>query len=765
MRFYAKPLMVAVAAMLASPQIVHAQSGGATETSARGTLETVTITARKRKEELQKTPVAVSAFNEGTIENLFANNISEFSKYVPNVVMSNNQYTGGGLNMSIRGVSFADLEKTFEPSLGIYMDGVVFATNTGAMVDAFDMESIEILRGPQGTLFGRNTVGGVISMRRTRPTGEWGAKLGIKTGSYNRLDLRAVVNMPIVEDKLAFKLAYYRNSGDSHTTNFFTQKRDKGQDQHWIYGTFLLTPSDDFEMITTFDYLKDDSQYSAALNLTTPSGFTPEGAPIIANICDFGIYGILGAPLGDALCKSASFDAAAADGFKTSFNDPDIPHVNHLETFSIYNEINWDLGDVTLQAITGYKDTSDLLDEEGVGAPGFAVFHYIRPQTSDQFTQEITLSSNNDGRFNYVVGAYYFNSSYSMNTSQAFFFGQLSGSFNASQSSKAYAVFGETYFDITDKLSLTAGMRWTKDEKKFVMDNLVPNPFYTELQDSWDKLTWRLSLDYQITDETMVYFSYNRGYRSGGFNGRGTEPDALGPYNPETVDAYEVGIRSDLFNERVRVNLTAYRMKYKNKQEEVISLAQDGVNTVTSVANAASLLLQGFEAEMTAIVTDNFSIRSAASFLDSNYSSFFAPNPFYVPGSDDPFTRDQFIDNSDSAVRWAPKWTFSVAANYVIPVGNGGEVILNGNYAYKSKIQTSPIIDPLGRSTANATNVIDFAIIYDGPIGNTELRASAFVKDAFQDDNRAGTGVDAAIFFFGLTSPGRTWGIELEAAF
>lgn len=119
MRFYAKPLMVAVASMLASPQIVHAQSGGATETSARGTLETVTITARKRKEELQKTPVAVSAFNEGTIENLFANNISEFSKYVPNVVMSNNQYTGGGLNMSIRGVSFADLEKTFEPSLGI----------------------------------------------------------------------------------------------------------------------------------------------------------------------------------------------------------------------------------------------------------------------------------------------------------------------------------------------------------------------------------------------------------------------------------------------------------------------------------------------------------------------------------------------------------------------------------------------------------------------------------------------------------------------
>jgi len=347
-----------------------------------------------------------------------------------------------------------------------------------------------------------------------------------------------------------------------------------------------------------------------------------------------------------------------------------------------------------------------------------------------------------------------------MNTSQAYFFGGLSGSFNAHQNSKAFAVFGEAYYDITDKLSLTAGLRWSKDKKKFVMDNLVPNPFLTPtLSDSWAKATWRLSLDYQITDETMVYFSYNRGYRSGGYNGRGTEPDALGPYDPETVDSYEVGVRSDLFNERIRLNVTAYRMKYKNKQEEIISLADDGVNTVTTVGNAAALLLQGFEAELTAIVSDSFSIRSSASFLDSEYTSFLIPNVIDPNGP--------LIDNSNSAVRWAPKWTFSLAANYVIPVGNGGEIILNGNYAYKSQIQTSPAIDPLGRSTAAPTNIFDFAIVYDGPIGagDTNIRASAFVKDAFHGDNRAGTGVDAAIFFFGLTAPGRTFGVELEASF
>ena len=756
MRFNARIASVALAAVMALPFAANAQEAG-NETAVRGKLDTVTVTARKRKEELQKTPVAVSAFNETTVENLFANDLSDFSKYAPNLVMSNNQYTGGGLNMSIRGVSFADLEKTFEPSLGIYMDGVVFATNTGAQIDPFDIESIEILRGPQGTLFGRNTVGGVVNVRRTRPTGEWGAKVGIRTGSYNRLDYRAVINMPVVEDKLALKIAYFRRSGDSHTTNFFSGERDDGQDQHWVYGTFLLTPSDDFEMITTFDYLKDDSQYSAALNLTTPSGFDETGAPIIGNICDFGLYGILGAPLGDALCKSASFDAAAQNGFKTSYNLPDFPHVNHLKSFAIFNEINWELGDLTLTAITGYKDVSDLLDEEGVGAPGFAVFHYIRPQTSDQFTQEITVSSNYDGRFNFVLGAYYFHSTYSMNTSQAFFLGGLSGSFNASQSSTAYAVFGEAYYDLTDKLSLTAGLRWSRDEKEFVMDNLVPNPFYTELEDDWSKATWRLSLDYQITDETMVYFSYNRGYRSGGFNGRGTDPSALGPYNPETVDSYEFGIRTDLFEERIRLNITAYRMKYKNKQEEIIFAAPDGINTITAVGNAASLRLQGFEAELTAIVTDRLSLRSSGSFLDSKYTSFLIPNVIDPTGP--------MIDNSASAVRWAPKWTFNLAADYRIPVGNGGEVILNGNFAYKSQIQTSPAIDPLGRSTASPTKVVDFAIIYDGPIGNTNLRASAYVKDAFHGDNRAGTGVDAAIFFFGLTSPGRTWGVELEAAF
>jgi iron complex outermembrane recepter protein len=716
--------------------------------------------------------LAVSAFNENSIKNAFTSNISEFSKYAPNVFLSGNNFTGGGINMAIRGISFADLEKSFEPSLGLYLDGVVFATNTGALVDSFDMESIEILRGPQGTLFGRNTVGGVVTMTRTRPTGEFGVKIGARFGSNKRTDFRAVVNFPIVEGKLSAKVASFYNKGDSHTTNIYTEKKDPGKDQFQVYATFLLTPSDDFEMLTTIEYLDDKSLFSSALNLTTPSGFGANGVPIIANICDFGIYGILtqGVSLGEALCKSASFDLAEESGFKLSTNNPDTPHRSFVESFSIYNTINWELGDYTLSAVTGYKDTNDLLDEEGIGAPGFTVFQFHRPQTSDQFSQELTVTSNLDGRFNFVVGAYYFHTSYEMKTGDAIFFGAKSQSYHAQQSTRALAFFGETYFDITDQLTLTTGIRYTDEKKELTFENIVPGPGApafgpVEREASWTEPTWRVSLDYQITDQTMVYASYNRGFRSGGFNGRATTIETLGPYEPEKVDSYEVGVRTDMLDERLRANLTAYLMNYKNKQEEIITAS--GGATATEVSNASNARMQGFELEMTAIISDNFSLRSAASFLDSKYSSFDIPNPFYVPDSTDPLTMDPTIDNADASVRWAPKWTFSLGGTYSVPVGNGGELIFTGNFAYKSSIQTSPRPDPAGRSTVKPTKVVDLGVTYDGPIGmaDTNVRVSAFVKDLLKDDNRFGAGVDAGVFFFGLTAPGRTWGVELEADF
>ena len=179
MRFNLNTFFVALIAVAVLPFTAHAQSeADENQASQRGRLDTVIVTARKKDEELQKTPLAVSAFNEESIKNNFSSSIAEFSKYTPNIILTANPYTGNGINMSIRGVSFADLEKTFEPSLGIYMDGVVFGTNTGALIDSFDLESIQILRGPQGTLYGRNTIGGVINVRRTRPTGELGAKIG-----------------------------------------------------------------------------------------------------------------------------------------------------------------------------------------------------------------------------------------------------------------------------------------------------------------------------------------------------------------------------------------------------------------------------------------------------------------------------------------------------------------------------------------------------------------------------------------------------------
>jgi iron complex outermembrane receptor protein len=529
-------------------------------------------------------------------------------------------------------------------------------------------------------------------------------------------------------------------------------------------------------MLTTVEYLNDKSQFSSALNLTTPSGFDENG-PIVANFCDFGIYGFFGPPLGEAVCKSASFDVAAASGFKLSTNDPATPHKAFIEMLSIYNEINWDLGDLTLTSITGYRDSDDLLDEDNIGAPnlGVAVFRAVRPQEYDQFTQEIRVASNYDGKFNFQFGGYYFHSSYTMNPADGFVFGGLVSSSSAGQISKSYAIFGEGYYAITDKLNFTGGFRWSEEKKTFsVKDLLELDPDGAgpgtplDVQDakaSWSEPTWRISLDYEITDEVMVYVSYNRGFRSGGWNGRAVENGTEGPYDPEKVDSYEAGIRADLFDEHLRLNLTGFYVKYDNKQEEIITAGIVPGTTATTVVNASNAKMHGLELEFTGIVNERLSFRGSGSYQHSKYSSFLVPDPANPVSCG--VSPELCFNNTDSAFRWSPKWTANIGGQYVIPVGNSGEVIFAGNLAYKSSFQTSPLIDPLGRSTVKPSTIVDFSLTYDGLIGlgDTNVRTSVYVKDAFKGDNRFGAGVDAGVFFFGVTAPGRVWGIELEADF
>jgi iron complex outermembrane receptor protein len=209
--------------------------------ASEGVLEEVIVTARKREESLQNVPISISAFDQSFIDSSFTREMKDFDKFAPNVELGRMQFGASAMTASIRGVSFADLERTYEPAVGVSVDGVFLANNTGAMIDAIDIASVEILRGPQGTLYGRNTIGGTINVWRTRPTGEFGGRVTGVYGSYDRTDIKGLLNVPLVKDTLAMKVAGYFLNGDSHTENVLTGEQDDGVDKTAFTAAFLLT--------------------------------------------------------------------------------------------------------------------------------------------------------------------------------------------------------------------------------------------------------------------------------------------------------------------------------------------------------------------------------------------------------------------------------------------------------------------------------------------------------------------------------------------
>ncbi|MFN3232907.1 MAG: TonB-dependent receptor [Alphaproteobacteria bacterium] len=789
---------------LFSYNTTFAQDGGAAtpeaaQQSQGRQLETLTTTSRKRTEEAQSVPIAQSTFSETFIEEKLETDLADIGKYAPNVDLAGINFTGSGLSASIRGISFADLEKTFEPSVGVAVDGVFLGSNSGVLIDMFDIESIEILRGPQGTLFGRNTIGGVINIRRTKPTGEFGAKLGFRYGSFNRQDYKLVINAPIVQDKLAIKVAgfikkdkqFTRSIFDSTTSDGVTfeggSRRD-GQDIQSFNTAVLFTPNEDLEILFTFDHYNNNSLYESPVDLTAPQAALG-GAP---TFCD-----LFGFPtgFGPAGCFSSSLTIAQNNGFKIDFAPPDIPFVSKIKSNFYSLEINWDVGDYTITAITGYKEQTELLDEENTGSPfaglpvapgvvlgaSTGLARAIRDQDFEQFSQEIRIASNLSGPFNFVAGAYYYHSDYVLEPGAFAVFGGLAQRFVAEQDADAYAIFAEGTYDITDRLRFTGGIRMTWEEKVFYNDNLAVNnaPFVfpdsltaefpslpgwpLTVSEKWSEPTWRAGLDYQVTDDALVYFSYSRGFRSGGFNGRCASFSAcVTPYDPETVDNFEIGLKSDWFDNTLRFNVAAFYTNYKDKQEEVITPSPDGLATETTVQNAASVDLKGFEIELQALPTDWLNLYGSLGFLDADYKEYVI------------FDADigDFIDVSDIAtLRRAPKWSVNVGADFIFTVGNGGELTFNVNYAWSDEFSTSPFEDQFGplnglapRNVITSYGRTDFAVSYRGGLGDgtADYRVSVFVKDAFHGSGRLGATLDAGPFYFGVPTPGRIWGFELD---
>ncbi|MFZ4122122.1 MAG: TonB-dependent receptor [Caulobacterales bacterium] len=658
----------------------------------------IVVTGRQRSEEIQDVPLAISAFSESFIEAAVPVTLTDFQRYTPNVSPGNLNFTGNALCASIRGLGFADLEKTFEPTVGVSVDGVFSATSTGAAFDVFDVQSIEILRGPQGTLAGRNTVGGAINVRRSDPTGEFGVRVGARFANHNARDDQMVFNTPsFADDQLSAKIFAFHRSNDLFATNL---ARPSDQEQGLDVFTGGATLRYDhapggFTAQATIDVITDRSQFVPPVNFTRPGA--EAGSPVLT-FCDLGGF-IFGSTAGCGFRSNAEYEAAGVDKYRSP-----IPFRSYIDGAGFTGEANWELANgATLTAISGWRSTDELLNEENTGSPGFfggavPILISVRVQEFSQWSQEVRLGFDVNDNFSVVTGVYYLNSDYSIEPgslppeaaqspvrAQAFAFGAPGQIYTAGQERNSWAGYAEAVIGLSDTWEVTVGARYTQEEKDFRLNSRfqgnipgtnTPDPsgiFNFQGAESWDALTGRVIVDWQPSEDILVYGGWSRGFRSGGWNGRATRLSAVGPYDPETVDSYEIGLRADLFNGRLRFNPTYFYASYQDQQAEIIRPSQTGTGTETVVENAASATISGVELEVQWAASENFRMRGAFGWLSAEYDEFFVRD--VITG----VRRDVANQRNFANV---PDFNASIVADYTWPLSNGDMILLQGSYSW-----------------------------------------------------------------------------------
>ena len=776
----------ALAAGLAQPAYAQTAAAAAADDDT-GAIREIVVTAQKRSESIQTVPVAVTAFDQTALESATIKDIRDIAGRTPSLVIDSVGAGPSAAAIAIRGISFEDIEKSFDPAVGVSVDGVAIGTNTGQLLDSFDMERLEVLRGPQGTLFGRNTIGGVISVTRSRPTVNAGLKAAFSYGSYDTTRGRFVVNSGKLGDFISLKAFGYWDKTGGFVQNL-SQNRKDGRYETLTGGvTALIEPSSNFSALLTYEHSRERGE-----TVTIPES---DGRDLICVAA--------GAPGFSPPVECGRFSAADRGSLVTYETAPR-GVIN--DTDAVTANVEWKLSPaVTLYSTTGYRQNSEDVrqDFDGSSANFFAT---RRLQDYDQFSQELRLVAEISDQINLLVGAYYFDSSYTLDQSTAF--GPVFGGFTLAQhvvhNSKSYAGFTDIQFKLSDQLKISVGGRYTEDQKT-IFNNYgqitglvqVSRPSYTGVEcvvvtglfapgvpaygpgtncsgkASFGKFTWRANAQYTIEPGKMVYASYSKGFRSGGFNGRAASPTSLGPYQPEIVDAYEVGLKADWLGKTLRTNVAFYYTQYGNKQEEVVQPTPPGSANPqeTVVKNASSATIKGFEFETIAQLSPELSFNASFSYTDAKYDRFFNDVVGLTTGSPKDLVAD---DVSTLTLRRAPKFLWSAGLNYTREVGTG-RFDANVLMRFQSKVATciapnQPVIPGAvvndNRCFTKDRENLSAQLGYTFLLGNgREIGLSVFGRNLTDVHDISSTLPVAGLFTFSGPYAPRTVGAEIRVKF
>jgi iron complex outermembrane receptor protein len=660
-------------------------------------LEEITVTARRRSESLQDVPIAVTAFSSDALAIRGAADITEIAQVAPSVTLEPSRATNSTLTAFIRGVGQQDPLAGFEQGVALYIDDVYLARPQGALLDIYDVERVEVLRGPQGTLYGRNAVGGAIKYVTKRLSDEAEGSLRLSYGTYNQIDAVGKFSTPL-SDKVRVGATVASLNRDGFGENLTTGDEHYNKKILAARASLEMTPSDRVFIRIAGDYSNDDSNSVSGHRVNAGA---ISGAAVLDSVYD---------------TRAGATENASTAGIDGN---------NEVEAKGLHGSIEWQTSDtVTLKSVTSYREdyTESVIDFDSLAVDDLdaAVIY-----DNSQFSQELQLLYSSD-KLNGVVGFYYLDASASNDfdvvlgqLGRVAFGQELVAYTGGTVDTKAWSLFADLTYDVSDKFAVSLGGRYTNDKRTadvFRASYLgtSSSPFFgndaavflgstSDFENSrtYKDFSPRIALDYSLSDDAKVYASFSRGFKAGSFDPRGanfSSPEVEEGFEPETLDSYEMGLKSTWADGRARTNIAVFFSKYKDMQVPgslPVDTDNDGTNDdfVGTVTNAGEAEIKGIEFEGEFLLSEKLTLQTSLNILDAEIKEW---------------TLNGVNVADQREVQNTPEFMSFVGLTYMTDLG-AGTLSLHTNWSHKGSIvqfeTPVPAIDQKAYDIANASIV------------------------------------------------------------
>lgn len=763
MRYYTTSTSILLAAALLVPQAVYAQDaaeeGTAAEVSEQAEptpessgrrLSTVTVTAQKRETSLQSTPVAISAFEGEALEERGIDDLANLQSYIPNLHVGEEQ---GQFKISLRGIGLQGTSTISDSGVAFYIDGNYIARPIGGTATFYDIERIEVLRGPQGTLYGRNATGGVVNVISKLPTSEFGGSVGASVGSRDFYEIRGVLNVPLSDNVFArFSGVYNEEEGyiENQSTAPGTQDFFGSNGDTALRGQLLFEGDDGLDVLLSANYNDRDGSGVNMAYLERNIGGPPPTQALLMTL--------------------------PPDPSDPLIANNDAPAFNKTESFSTFARITKDFGGVEAFLQASYYELEADLQQDFDGSP-VDISTFNKVDETDAQSLEARLSSDTDSPLSWIIGAYYFKED-----TYIFRRVRLNGLtpggvinlpdflLDENGESQTLAAFGTATYAFTPSFRASLGLRYTEDEKtgtKVTRGNFgqpfppdIPNADFPG-EAEFSKLTWRAGIEWDATENMFVYASASSGYKAGGFN---ATSNGL-PYDPEEIIAYEAGIKSDFWQDRARVNVDAFYYDYTDLQLTTLRTINNAPGQFTT--NAAATTLYGIEFDTQFVLSDNWLLNASYSFIDAEFDELWStdprdPNPPFNPDDPEGLGRS---DLSGNKLPYVSQNTLNLSLQYDTSLGSYGRLTAAINHAWRDDMYLREHNDPM-IDLVEANGKTDITVTYF--VGDTNFRLTGYVTNLEDDVQK--TNVFVSPGFVGLSATSaytkpRTVGLRLDYDF